>query len=391
MVLISLDTEGASAGGKVVSFPRAPRQAGPNWPHMDTLVKEQSLVNGFLEIRHVDSAALKGNFLDDPSRRPIGIYLPAQYREAPERRFPVIYLLHGAMTDLGSWLKRSTGRKSLLETMDAVMGGTGDAIIVMVDAWTSVGGSQYVNSDAIGRYQDYFVDDVVVWVDRNFRTQEAAACRAVLGHSSGGFGAWMACTRRPGVFGVLGMLAADCLFEGAYLKTLGPAVRRLRAQYGGSMHTFWSAEGTGQRSNQAARDSVILADENGELWDPADAPVYDQHMLAAAFAGSDPMGPRYLFDQDSGQLDSAVWAAWISLDPARTATEYVAELSELRHISIAAGDQDEFFADNGAATLSAKLAEVGVMAFHLTGDDAHAPGDLFTRQFQLAVEALTQR
>jgi len=370
----------------VAGFPRAPFMPGPNWFRLELLASRNFVPHGSVETHYLVSPALRGNALNDPDRRPIMVYLPERYRKFPHERFPVIYLLHGAMTDLGAWLQRDGNPKSLLETMDSVIGEHGDAILVMIDAWTSIGGSQYLNSDAIGRYQDYVVDDVVDWVDATFRTIRSASGRAIFGHSSGGFGAWMACTRRPGRFGVLGMLAADCLFEGVYLKTLGPAVRRLRDVYKGDMQYFWSTHGSAESGGEHGTRIYQPQDGHGHRWDPEDAAIYDQHMLAGAFAGTDKV-PRYLFEPVTGRIDEEVWATWAALDPARTADAFTQELAQLKHISVGAAMQDEFFADNGAAALSAVLTREGVQHVHLTGDGTHEPGELFRAQFEVVLRS----
>ena len=367
-------------------FPRAPFMPGPNWFRVELLASRIFVPHGSVETHYLVSPALRGNALNDPERRPIVVYLPDRYRKNPHERFPVIYLLHGAMTDIGAWLLRDGNPTSLLETMDSVIAEQGDAILVMIDAWTSVGGSQYLNSAAIGRYQDYVVDDVVEWTDSKFRTVKSASGRAIFGHSSGGFGAWMACTRRPGVFGALGMLAADCLFEGVYLKTLGPAVRRLREAYNGDMQFFWSTHGSAEIGDEHGKRIYQPQDGHGRRWNPEDAAIYDQHMLASAFAGID-SAPRYLFEPETGRINDEVWAMWAALDPARTADSYTEELAQLKHISIGAARQDEFFADNGAAALSALLTSDGVPHVRLTGDGTHEPGELFREQFQVLLRS----
>lgn len=374
----------------VTEFPRAPFMPGPNWFHLELLASRNFIPHGSVETHYLVSPALQGNALNDPERRPLVVYLPEKYRQFPQMQFPVVYLLHGAMTDVGSWLKRGGRRQSPLETVDSVIGEEGDAIVVMIDAWTSVGGSQYVNSAAIGQYQDYLVDDVVRGVDGWFRTIRSPSARAIFGHSSGGFGAWMACTRRPGVFGSLGMLAADCLFEGVFLQTLGPAVRRLRESYGGSMYNFWSTHGSSDPAPPSRTRIYQPQDGHGRPWNPEDAAIYDQHMLAAAFSGDDSQQLRYLFSQPAGEIDTEVWANWTALDPVRTVAQFKEELLQLRHISIGAGRQDEFFADNGAAALTLVLGANGISHAHLSADGGHEPGDLFADQFRSILRGVVQ-
>jgi len=372
----------------VTQFPQAPVMPGPNWANLELLTSSNFLAHGSVEILDIASSSLRGNALNDPAHRPLLVYVPDHLGGSPNKRYPVIYLLHGAMTDVGAWLKKGDGRQSLIETVDSIIADEGDAIVVMIDAWTSVGGSQYLNSGAIGRYQDYLVDDVVAWVDIAFPTISSPLGRAILGHSSGGFGAWMACTRRPGIFGVLGMLAADCLFEGVYLQTLAPAVRRLRESYQGLMDYFWSTHRPSDHTIQSYSRDFQLQVGQGRHWNTEDAPIYDQHMLAAAFSGIKLGKGRYLFSQITGEIDADVWQSWLRFDPVRTAADFKSELLQLRNISIAAGKQDEFFSDNGAAALSGVLTSIGVRNTHLTADGSHEPGKLFADQFRAVLQSV---
>ena len=43
-------------------------------------------------------------------------------------------------------------------------------IAVMPDCFTHFGGSQYINSTATGNYEDYYMKEIVPFVDENFRT-----------------------------------------------------------------------------------------------------------------------------------------------------------------------------------------------------------------------------
>jgi enterochelin esterase-like enzyme len=75
-------------------------------------------------------------------------------------------------------------RQPFIETADAVFA-TGRApgcIVVYVDAWTAYGGSQFVDSPGTGRYHSYLCDEVVPWVDANYRRYPARESRAVSGN-----------------------------------------------------------------------------------------------------------------------------------------------------------------------------------------------------------------
>ncbi|AZI58981.1 hypothetical protein EH165_13325 [Nakamurella antarctica] len=369
--------------GKEERFPAAPLLPGPHWADLAGLLDRNILANGSAELRYFESTALEGNRLQDPTMRPIIVYLPESYPRDPAKRYPVIYLLHGAMTDVGYWLKRGRGSGSLLERIDEILAPSQtEVIVVLVDAWTSVGGSQYVNSPAIGRYHDYLVDDVTAFVDDAFRTLRSRQGRAVLGHSSGGFGAWVACTTRPDVFSSLAMLAADCLFEGVFLKTFSPSTRRLRDAYDGSMANFWARHSVVQAArilDAAAPHSGAPVIDRG-MWEPQDAPLFDQHMLAAAFTQNANGEAEYLFGRD-GRLDLAVWSSWLAHDPVRCASRFASQLRSLSFIALQAGTDDEFFADNGAEALSAELRALGVAHELRVGAGTHEPGDNFDKLF----------
>ena len=103
----------------------------------------------------------------------------------------------------------------MIEAFDALFasGSCPDAIVVFVDAWTSFGGSQFLNSSATGRYLDYLCDEVVEFVDARYPTAAERDRRGLAGKSSGGYGAMVVPMLRPDVFGALASHAGDALFE----------------------------------------------------------------------------------------------------------------------------------------------------------------------------------
>src|SRR5262249_48946823 len=112
------------------------------------------------------------------------------------------------------------------------------AIVVYVDAWTAYGGSQFVDSPGTGRYHSYLCEEIVPWVDARYRTEAAAAKRAIMGKSSGGFGAMSTPTLRPDPVGALATHAGDTLYELCYVSEFGNVVRHLR-KYDGDIFRWW--------------------------------------------------------------------------------------------------------------------------------------------------------
>src|SRR3954447_5720903 len=146
---------------------------------------------GRLDEHVIDSPSLRGNPLGDPHERPLWVYTPPGYDDEADRRYPSVYVLQGYTGHVAMWRNRTPYRQPFPETADAVFaaGAAPPCIVVFVDAWTAYGGSQFVDSPGTGRYHTYLCDEIVPWVDANYRTLAAAAHRGVSGKSSGGFGA----------------------------------------------------------------------------------------------------------------------------------------------------------------------------------------------------------
>lgn len=301
---------------------------------------------GRIEEGWIESRALRDNPLSDPYRRPIWVYLPPGYEADPQRRYPSIYVLQGFTGQLDMWRNRAPFRHNYLELVDRLFAGPDappPALVVFVDCWTSLGGSQFLDSAATGRYHTYLCEEVVPWVDSRHRTLSSRDHRAVTGKSSGGYGAMVTAMLRPDLFGALATHAGDALFELCYLRDFPIVVRELRDRYQGSYERFW----TDFRSRPA------MSREH-------DAELVNTYAMAACYS-ADPDGTvRLPFDPKTGQLIPEVWERWLSWDPVRMAPGRAAELRSLRAVYVDAGKRDEYFLDLGAEAFRRELAAAGV-------------------------------
>ena len=145
-------------------------------------------MQGRLVELEVDSAALAGNPLGDPARRLVLAYLPPAHGGAP---LPSVTFLHGFAGTARGWTSASVFAPTVPERLDALVaaGELPPVVGVFPDGMTALGGTQWTNAPAVGRYQDYVADDVVRAVERAFGTIGRREARAVVGKSSGGYGA----------------------------------------------------------------------------------------------------------------------------------------------------------------------------------------------------------
>jgi enterochelin esterase-like enzyme len=160
---------------------------------------------GRLEEHTFDSDVLKGNVLEDPYQRPLWVYVPPGYEDDPERRFPTVYAIQGLTGQLDMWRNRSPFRWNFPELADRgiASGEIPPCVVVYVDCWTSLGGSQFLDSPGTGRYLTYLCDEVVPWVDARYRTMAEREHRGIAGKSSGGYGAMVVPMLREDLFGGL--------------------------------------------------------------------------------------------------------------------------------------------------------------------------------------------
>jgi enterochelin esterase-like enzyme len=103
------------------------------------------------------------------------------------------------------WRNRPSFRKTFPELADELFatGAAPPCVVVWVDCWTSLGGSQFLDSPATGRYHTYLCDEIVPWVDAHYRTLPQREHRGIAGKSSGGYGAMVTPMLRPDLWGGL--------------------------------------------------------------------------------------------------------------------------------------------------------------------------------------------
>src|ERR1700744_3823482 len=135
----------------------------------------------------IHSAGLEHNLLGDPADQNVSIVLPAAYAQDSQRRFPVLYFLHGFSDSTPRHQSADLFAKALDPLIAA--GAAQPFIIVLPNGINKYRGSFYINSPTMGNWEDFIVRGVVGYIDGHYRTLADPAHRVLAGHSMGGYGA----------------------------------------------------------------------------------------------------------------------------------------------------------------------------------------------------------
>ncbi len=130
------------------------------------------------------------------SERKYAVYLPPDY-ETSNRKYPVLYLLHGAGDDQTGWVQFG----EVLHIADKAIreGKATPMVIIMPDANTGQRG-YYNTPDGKWRYEDFFFEELMPFVEKKYRIKSEKRYRAIAGLSMGGGGTFIYALHRPDLF-----------------------------------------------------------------------------------------------------------------------------------------------------------------------------------------------
>lgn len=215
----------------------------------------------------IHSSSLEPNPLNSPLNRIISIYLPPQYYKEIDKRFPVVYVLHGYDGHAGNWLVMPDLDLISWQPVKILMKSIGNGLhidqiptykmldqliknrkippIILVqpdaslhlkvngglkglDGARSTKGSFYVNSPFSGNYSDYIVHDVINYIDSNFRSISDPSHRVLIGGSMGGYGALYIGYQYSHLFSAIGALSpANVLLTHFQWELVSPYIARI--------------------------------------------------------------------------------------------------------------------------------------------------------------------
>jgi len=319
----------------------------------DLLLFFRAMNRGTVVVKTIESEVLKNNKPNDPNERELYVYLPPDYEKDSTKHYPAVYVLTG-FTGRGKMLLNDHAfTPTLAERMDKLIAENKiqPMIVAMPDCFTYYGGSQYTNSTATGRYEDYLIEEIVPRVDANFRTIADRDSRAVVGKSSGGYGALIHAMRHADTFGLAASHSGDCYFDYCYLPDFPKAFRAIKGDPKKFLEKFWGEEKKGKGDfdafNIIGMSACYSPDEN------------------------EPLGFSLPFDLQTGEIIREVFERWFEHDPIRLVEKHADALRSLKLLFIDAGTRDEWFLDIGAKVLINRLKQHNIAHIHEEFDDGH--------------------
>lgn len=141
---------------------------------------------------------------------PYRVVLPLDYEKAKDKRFPVIYLLHGLTGNFANWTdsaklaQYAANYNFIIVTPEGANGWYTDSATVPND-----------------KYESYIIKELIPEIDKNYRTLTDRKSRAIAGLSMGGYGSLKFGMKYPQMFVLAGSFSGALPAASWSAKTLG--------------------------------------------------------------------------------------------------------------------------------------------------------------------------
>jgi len=315
-------------------------------------------LRGRVATHQFPSQVLKGNPWGDPVDRELPVYVPPS-GETDGR--PLLILLSGYTgAGWGHFQRPRFLHDTIVGRLDRLIrsGAAAEAVLVGPDCLTTLGGSQYLNSTATGRYEDYVMNEILPWVQEHYHTGPTA----VLGTSSGGYGALVLALRHPELLRAAGSNAGDSFFEYCYMPEFPTAFREIRKA--GGPEALLRHLLSEPVSNFGPHHPQVQAFETmgyASCYSPIE---------------SEPGRFELPFDLETGAVRPEVWSRWLAWDPVRMiqTDTYRDALRRLAYVYADGGSRDEYGLDVGARVFTAVAQRQGVRVDLEEFDGVHGDG-----------------
>ena len=281
----------------------------------------------------VHGESLEGNLEGNATEREVMVILPPGYADNPEKRYPVVYYLHGFAIDGRNFYNYMNVPKAVADNAAAGR----EFIVVVPDTLTKMGGSMYSNSVTTGNFRRFVAFDLVDYIDANSRTIATREGRGLAGHSMGGYGTWMVGMTYPEIFDSIWAQSACCV------SPRSETVETAQAMAAVPIEDVDQA-GFGMRAGLAS----------AVAWAP------------------NPNNPPYYVDfplTEDGEVDQLVLAKWAANSPLALVASHVGALESFDAIGSDVGTEDGLIRDD--TLISEELNKFGIDHIFETYEGTH--------------------
>jgi len=307
----------------------------------------QAAPTGSIESITVHGASLEANLIGDSPDRHVTVYLPPSYRTQLNRRYPVVYMLHGFTDSDAKWFGGHGGWMNLKAVADESMssGASKEMILVVPNANNAFHGSFYSSSVTIGDWENFVAQDLVNYIDQHYRTIAKPESRGLAGHSMGGYGTMRIGLAHSDVFSSIYALSPCCLepMTGILGDQLKASTEKIRTFHDVDKADFYT----------------LLVFSIAAAWSP------------------NPKNPPFYLDLPFGESapTANVLEKWIANAPMILIDQSIPDLKRLHAIAFDAGVNDEFKAIPASlVVLDRELNTYGIAHTYETYNGTHTNG-----------------
>lgn len=304
----------------------------------------------------IESEVLKSNMLGDPTRRMIDVYVPHGH---DGRGLPLLVDVVGFTAGGPVHTNWKNFGENVPERLDRLIaaGEMPPVVVALPDCFTKLGGNQYINSIAMGRWDDFLRAEAVPLVERTYGCGGPSK-RGIFGKSSGGYGAMVHALMHPDFWSAAASHSGDMGHEWCHLPEF-PGVLRALKPHNNDIKT-WLTDFYGQKKTKD-KDVHIL-------------------MMLAMCASYDPdpdayMGVRLPVDIHTCEVIPERWANFMKWDPVVMAETMWPGLKKLKGLYIDCGDIDQYNLVYGARRMHRLLERHGVAHVYEEFPDDHSSVD----------------
>ena len=319
-----------------------------------------SPLKGEIRVISIDSESLKNNLLDDPTVRQVAIYLPQNW-ERNAKEYPLLVDLVGFTGSGFAHTNWKPFQESVPQRIERLIdeGKMGEVIVALPDCFTSLGGNQYINSQAVGNWADFLIEEMIPEIESLFPVKKGGENRGVFGKSSGGYGAMVHGMLYGAEWGAIACHSGDMGFDSLFLGDFPKTLTHLE-KHGGLQGFLDYVKDV--KKLKGLDFHVLMMVAMGAFYDPDE---------------SAPMGISIPVNLKTCVVDEKRWNLWLSHDPVHMIErdDVQKNLRNLKGLYIDCGFKDQYNLHFGARQLVEKLENCSINHIYEEFDDTHSSID----------------